>query len=403
VSISHEKKALRPDNDDPGDIQPSDWNSEHVITGVLGKLDALAVLPNTIPSIGPTGAGLALQVTMPSKALLAAQTIAEMVALLGVVTPDSPNFLGNPRVPTADIAANNDTIANTAFVKLVVANLIAAAPETLDTLAEMAAALDNDPSFATTITNLIGTKLAKDQNLNDLTDKPAARLALGLKTVAATGAYADLTGKPSLFSGNYADLAGKPAFVAVATSGAYGDLSGRPTLGSAASKDVGTAAGNVLQLDANGKIPAVDGSQVIGVGGFQTGTVMLFIQTSAPVGWTKSTAHNDKALRIVSGAASSGGVQAFSTSFGRTGTDAYTPDSNYMPYHAHTSYDCYINSSVTGWTPSFQSGDGSDNVNLANGWVDIGRGTAAAGASWGHAHGIDLRVQYVDAIIATKN
>ena len=49
---------------------------------------------------------------------------------------------------------------------------------------------------------------------------------------------------------------------AVATSGAYSDLSGTPTIGTAAAEDVGTSAGNVVQLDGTAKLPAVDGSQL---------------------------------------------------------------------------------------------------------------------------------------------
>ena len=45
------------------------------------------------------------------------------------------------------------------------------------------------------------------------------------------------------------------------------------------------------------------------------GTLMLFQQTAAPTGWTKQTTHNDKALRVVSGTASSGGTSAFTTVF----------------------------------------------------------------------------------------
>src|SRR5262245_47960529 len=48
---------------------------------------------------------------------------------------------------------------------------------------------------------------------------------------------------------------------------------------------------------------------------FASGTVMLFQQTSAPTGWTKLATHNDKALRIVSGVASSGGSTGFSSVF----------------------------------------------------------------------------------------
>ena len=50
-------------------------------------------------------------------------------------------------------------------------------------------------------------------------------------------------------------------------------------------------------------------------GGFPAGTAMLFVQTNAPTGWTKSTTHDNKALRVVSGAASSGGSVAFTTAF----------------------------------------------------------------------------------------
>jgi hypothetical protein len=39
---------------------------------------------------------------------------------------------------------------------------------------------------------------------------------------------------------------------------------------------------------------------------FGPGTAMLFVQAAAPIGWTKSTAHDDKAIRIVSGATGGG-------------------------------------------------------------------------------------------------
>ena len=88
----------------------------------------------------------------------------------------------------------------------------------------------------------------------------------GLATVATSGAYSDLSGKPTLAtvatSGAYADLSGTPSLATVATTGAYSDLSGLPTLGTAAALDVGTTALNVVQLDASAKLPAVDGSQL---------------------------------------------------------------------------------------------------------------------------------------------
>ena len=88
----------------------------------------------------------------------------------------------------------------------------------------------------------------------------------GLATVATSGAYSDLSGKPTLASvatsGAYADVSGTPSLATVATTGAYSDLSGKPTLGTAAALDVGTTALKVVQLDASAKLPAVDGSQL---------------------------------------------------------------------------------------------------------------------------------------------
>jgi len=80
-------------------------------------------------------------------------------------------------------------------------------------------------------------------------------------------AYSEVTGTPALATvattGAYSDLSGTPTLATVATTGAYSDLSGTPTLGTAAAEDVGTSAGNVVQLDGSARLPAVDGSQLL--------------------------------------------------------------------------------------------------------------------------------------------
>ena len=55
---------------------------------------------------------------------------------------------------------------------------------------------------------------------------------------------------------------------------------------------------------------------------FPQGTSMLFQQTAAPTGWTKSTTHNDKALRLTSGTVGTGGSVAFSTALAAGATVA---------------------------------------------------------------------------------
>ena len=71
----------------------------------------------------------------------------------------SPTFTGTPLAPTAAAATNTTQIATTAFVQTAVSNLVDAAPSTLDTLNELAAALGDDANFSTTVTNSIATKV----------------------------------------------------------------------------------------------------------------------------------------------------------------------------------------------------------------------------------------------------
>jgi hypothetical protein len=70
------------------------------------------------------------------------------------------------------VATSATTVEATAaaYTDSAVANLVSSAPETLDTLNELAAALGDDPNFATTISTNLGTKLAfiSDTNANFL-------------------------------------------------------------------------------------------------------------------------------------------------------------------------------------------------------------------------------------------
>lgn len=88
----------------------------------------------------------------------------------------SPAFSGVPTAPTASQSTNNTQIATTAFVKAALAALVDSSPAALDTLNELAAALGNDPNFATTMTNALANKQAKDATLTALSGKDVAGL-----------------------------------------------------------------------------------------------------------------------------------------------------------------------------------------------------------------------------------
>jgi len=156
-------------------------------------------------------------------------------------------------------------------------------------------------------------------------------------------------------------------------------------------------AGNVLTSDGTGWLssaPAAGGTTI------PAGTVMLFAQTAAPTGFTKVTTHDNKALRVVSGTASSGGSVAFTTAFasqtpaGTVGSTTLTTAQ--MPAHTHTT-----TASNTSTNPV-----GGGCTGGPPGYASTASGSTGGGGSHNHTFtgtAINLAVQYVDIILATKN
>ncbi|EHN2803658.1 phage tail protein [Escherichia coli] len=98
----------------------------------------------------------------------------------------NPTFTGEPKAPTPAAGNNTTRIATTAFVQAAITALINGAPATLDTLKEIAAAINNDPKFSTTINNALSGKQPLDETLTHLSGKDVAGLLayLGLGEAA---------------------------------------------------------------------------------------------------------------------------------------------------------------------------------------------------------------------------
>ncbi|EHO3777771.1 phage tail protein [Salmonella enterica] len=89
---------------------------------------------------------------------------------------DSPTLTGIPKVPTPAAGNSTKQIANTEFVASSIAAIVDSAPAALDTLNELAAALGNDPNFATTMINALAGKQPLDNTLTNLSGKDIAGL-----------------------------------------------------------------------------------------------------------------------------------------------------------------------------------------------------------------------------------
>lgn len=177
---------------------------------------------------------------------------------------------------------------------------------------------------------------------------------------------------------------------------------------------IGNAAGGLTKatLTAGSGISVTNGDGTITLANtsaspIPSGSVMLFVQTSAPTGWTKSTSHDNKALRVVSGTASSGGSVGFTTAFGTpsvSGTVSGTVGSTtltttQMPSHGHSmTLNLGGTSSLTpsqststtagSYTTGSTGGNGSHDHSFSG---SFSSGTAT------------INVQYVDVIICTKD
>ncbi|MGH8685101.1 MAG: hypothetical protein ACREUM_07100, partial [Nitrosospira sp.] len=132
------------------------------------------------------------------------------------------------------------------------------------------------------------------------------------------------------------------------------------------------------------------------------GSVTDWFQAAAPVGWTQITAHNNKAMRIVSGAGGgSGGSVAFTTAFASqavTGSNsATTLTSAQIPSHTHN-FSIY---GTSGGGPNASAGSA-----VTGATTNATDGGSGGGGSHNHAFtgtAINLAVQYIDMILASKD
>lgn len=172
----------------------------------------------------------------------------------------SPTFTGTPTAPTPAANDNSKKLVTTEFVARAIAALAGTAPETLDTLKELADALGNDPNFATTVLNKLAEKLAKDQNGADIPDP--ALFVKNLRLGDSTGYIGRLLNiRKITTSGTYTPTAGtKVCYAELQAGGGGGGSAGTCASGQSAGGGGGSAGAYALIKFAPVTMPVVIGS-----------------------------------------------------------------------------------------------------------------------------------------------
>jgi len=222
--------------------------------------------------------------------------------------------------------------------------------------------------------------------------------------------------------------------------------------GTTAVTGINITSGTVASSTLTGALPAIDGSGLTGVQPFPSGTVMIFYQAAAPTGWTKSTAQNNKSLRVVSGTGggtggswdlSSGATTDSTGAHTHTGAShthstpshshshslsagSHTLSTSQIPSHTHgmqyransgcwnsatkmIAYSSNTNWCNSGYIQTGSSGSGSSHSHSLSGSITSGGsgtsgsgGTGATSSTGAHTHTISAP-KYIDVIVCSKD
>lgn len=148
-----------------------------------------------------------------------------------------------------------------------------------------------------------------------------------------------------------------------------------------------------------------------------SGSLMLFQQTAAPTGWTKQTTHDNKALRVVSGTAGSGGSSGFTTALGTPSLSGSTGNTTLstaqLASHNHTIDGRNVNGAAifTSTSAAFGRADQDSRTYMhstnPNNQFTNNQLINNSGSNSAHSHTMSgtasINVQYVDLIIASKD
>jgi len=204
------------------------------------------------------------------------------------------------------------------------------------------------------------------------------------------------------------------------------------TAAHAASAIANTPAGNIAATDVQAAINELDTEKapvsttcVIGANNsFAAGTVLTFFQAAAPSGWTQVTTHNDKAMRVVSGAGGGSGGSIGFSAISAQSVAGHTLTTAEIPSHTHANSLSFsargkkggggaspsqtVLADIGGVTSDFQTttmltNSGAIQPYELNSAFTVSLTNASAGSDGSHNHGVGFQPAYIDMILCSKN
>ena len=266
----------------------------------------------------------------------------------------SNGVLLNGVTATTQAASDNSTkVATTAFVGTAVSNLVDSSPSALNTLNELAAAINDDANFSTTVTNNIATKMplaggefTGDVTCHNITPDGDSSRNLGTNSVRFANIYADN------FVGSGANLTGIESFVSgmiLLWSGSTGSIPSGFVLcnGSNSTPDLRdrfvVGAGNSYSVGATGG--SNTGTDTVNISGSDTVSITVSGTAEAYTGYSENSTHFSNSWNSLQRVYYNYSRGKISLPFSGTGTDTVNISGsdtvsidNRPPYYAL----CYI-------------------------------------------------------------
>jgi hypothetical protein len=223
-----------------------------------------------------------------------------------------------------------------------------------------------------------GTTLSRDTILESSNSGSAVNFAAGSKDVFVT-----YPAERSV----YTDGAGTA--ITPATASVLGVASGGTGASTLTANNVilgnGTSAVQLVAPGTSGNVLTSNGTTWTSASLFDSGTRMIFAQTTAPTGWTKDTTnYNQHALRVVTGTASTGGSVDFTTAFASqtpTGTVSVTASTGQVAQGGTVT----IGGTTQGGTISVSTGQAAGGVTVdaaaQGGTISVSTGQVAQGGT----------------------